>query len=93
MWIRRAVLISLVLSCGSPQHGGPPESGHAPRVVTYGPLGLKDDAKSPHQAVILGTDAKDGSTVMWLPNNQSKATVDADVRQALAPARRPRPAA
>ena len=77
MGIRRAVLISLVWSCGSPQHGDAPDRGHAPRVVTYGPLGLKDDAKSPHQAVILGTDAQNGSTVMWLPEGQSKATVDA----------------
>ena len=69
--------IALVLSCGSTQHAESPDTGHAPRVVTYGPLGLKDDAKSPHEAVILGTDDHDGSTVLWLPTAQSKATVDA----------------
>jgi hypothetical protein len=77
MGIPRGVLAAaLVVSCGSPQHGGKPaEPG--PKVVTYGPLGIKADAKAPQQAVILGTDDKNGSTVIPLPPAQSKAAVDA----------------
>ncbi len=45
--------------------------------MTYGPLGLKTDAKTPSLAVILGTDAHNGSTVLPLPVNNAKAQVDA----------------
>jgi uncharacterized protein len=76
MGIRFAALATvLAVSCGSGQHGTSPET--QPRVITYGPLGLKADAKQPNQAVILGTDDKNGSTVIPLPSAQSKATVDA----------------
>jgi uncharacterized protein len=76
MGIRIAALIALGLSCGSPQHGGSGDNG-GPRVVTYSPLGLKSDAKQPNQAVILGTDADNGSTVLPLPPSTAKAHVDA----------------
>jgi hypothetical protein len=76
MGIRFAALATvLAVSCGSGQHGTSPET--QPRVITYGPLGIKGDAKQPNQAVILGTDDKNGSTVIPLPGAQSKATVDA----------------
>jgi uncharacterized protein len=77
MGISRGVLAAaVVVSCGSPQHAGkPPEP--APKVVTYGPLGIKADAKQPQQAVILGTDDKAGSTVIPLPVAQSRVAVDA----------------
>jgi uncharacterized protein len=76
MGIRFAALATvLAVSCGSGQHGTAPET--QPRVITYGPLGIKSDAKQPNQAVILGTDDKNGSTVIPLPSAQSKATVDA----------------
>jgi uncharacterized protein len=64
----------LVLSCGGSQHGG---SDAEPRVVTYGPLGLKADAKNQGLAVILGTDAHNGSTILPLPVASAKAQVDA----------------
>jgi uncharacterized protein len=44
---------------------------------TYGPLGIKTDSKLASQAVILGTDDKNGSTVLPLPAAPSKALVDA----------------
>lgn len=45
--------------------------------MTYGPLQLKTDAKTPGLAVILGTDAHNGSTVLPLPATNTKAQVDA----------------
>ncbi|MEO8552466.1 MAG: S16 family serine protease [Kofleriaceae bacterium] len=74
MGSRTAVLALLALSCGSSQHGTTEEQ---PRVITYGPLGIKSDAKQPNQAVILGTDDKNGSTVIPLPTAQAKSLVDA----------------
>jgi hypothetical protein len=38
---------------------------------------MKGDSKSPNQAVILGTDAKDGSTILPLPVATGKTSVDA----------------
>jgi uncharacterized protein len=75
MGIRLAAVAALALSCGSSQHGSTPEA--QPKVITYGPLGAKVDAKKPNQAVILGTDDKNGSTVIPLPEGNAKATVDA----------------
>lgn len=75
MGSRTAVLALLALSCGSSQHGTGPEE--QPKVITYGPLGIKGDAKQPNQAVILGTDVKNGSTVIPLPAAQAKSLVDA----------------
>ena len=63
-----------VAACGSPQHSG--ETGTS-YIKTYSPLGHKADAKSRKQAVILGTDANDGSTVLHLPAAPPKAEVDA----------------
>ncbi|HEX5060107.1 MAG TPA: S16 family serine protease, partial [Kofleriaceae bacterium] len=74
---RRALVAAcLVLSCGGPQR---PSSKNEPplEVKTYGPLGIKADAKMPNRAVILGTDVKDGSTIVPLPVAQGKTVVDA----------------
>jgi hypothetical protein len=46
-------------------------------VKTYGPLGIKADAKLPYQAVILGTDDKNGSTILPLVEGTGNVTVDA----------------
>ena len=75
MGIRLAALAALALSCGGSQHDT--TGTDQPRVITYGPLGARGDAKRPNQAVILGTDDKNGSTVLPLPAAQAKATVDA----------------
>ncbi|MEP6861966.1 MAG: S16 family serine protease [Deltaproteobacteria bacterium] len=75
MGIRLAAIAALALSCGGSQHGT--TDADQPRVITYGPLGARGDAKRPNQAVILGTDDKNGSTVLPLPAAQAKVTVDA----------------
>lgn len=46
------------------------------KVKSYSPLAIKHDAKAPHQAVILGTDVDDGSTI--LPLAATPATVQID---------------
>jgi hypothetical protein len=72
---RGLLAAAVVVACGgSPK---PTAKEPEPKVVTYGPMGIKADAKAPHQAVILGTDDKNGSTVLPLPTAQSKALVDA----------------
>jgi uncharacterized protein len=76
----RGLVVALVSiacgSCGGARHA-PPEP--APVVKTYGPLGIKADAKAPNQAVILGTDDHDGSTILPLPSAPARTLVDAMV--------------
>lgn len=75
---RGAIALPLVLSlsCGAPQQGpSKPTTDGASK--TYQPLTIKDDAKAANQAVILGTDAKNGSTVLPLPAVPTKGLVDA----------------
>lgn len=61
--------------------GGPPPPSVPTQVPsttkTFEPLGHRTDAKTAHQAVILGTDDKNGSTVIKLPASDAKDTVDA----------------
>ncbi|MBL9018288.1 MAG: hypothetical protein JNL83_29140 [Myxococcales bacterium] len=73
-----ALPLVLALSCGSPQKGGGGKTGgDGTSTRTYQPFGIKDDAKAANQAVILGTDDKNGSTVLPLPALPSKGLVDA----------------
>jgi hypothetical protein len=76
----RGVLAALVVtlaagSCGHPATTPKPEPPL--EVKTYGPLGIKADSKAPNQAVILGTDDKNGSTILPLPVAMGKTAVDA----------------
>ena len=71
---RGVLTAALVVACGGTQHG-PAVKTPAPKVVTYAPLGIKDDAKAPNQAVILGTDDKSGSTIIPLPAAPSTVQV------------------
>jgi uncharacterized protein len=64
-------------SCGGAQRADAPKPAPALEVKTYAPLGAKADSKAPDQAVILGTDAKDGSTILPLPVGAARANVDA----------------
>jgi len=64
--------------CGGPHAPVQPAPlvGHTQH---YQPLGMTADAKLPGQAVILGTDETNGSTVLPLPTTPSTAVVDAMV--------------
>nr|HEX4313239.1 S16 family serine protease [Kofleriaceae bacterium] len=78
----RALGLVLLAACGSSQHatggGGSGAAQLGPATTkTYAVLGAKADAKAGGQAVILGTDDHNGSTVLPLPNASSKAVVDA----------------
>src|SRR5687767_8358401 len=72
----RALAIGLAVSCGSAK-SIPTSKPTGTEKKDYKPFTIKEDAKSPHQAVILGTDDKNGSTVVKLPALGMKATVDA----------------
>jgi hypothetical protein len=64
------------LACSKPPDPVRPE----PRVRTtkrYPPLAMKADAKQPGQAVILGTDGADGSTLLPLASAPGNAVLDA----------------
>jgi uncharacterized protein len=69
---------SLVLSMSC---GGGPKGGTTPTPGTsqkdFAPLTIKDDAKAKNQAVILGTDDRNGSTVLPLPLQPTRGLVDA----------------
>ncbi|HLL23104.1 MAG TPA: S16 family serine protease, partial [Kofleriaceae bacterium] len=68
-------LLTFTLSCGGSQ--APKQQPTSNAQKDYQPFTIKDDAKSPFQAVILGTDAKDGSTIVKLPATGMKGVVDA----------------
>src|SRR4051812_11350646 len=79
--LRGAMALPLLaaLSCGGthkPTTGGGTAGG---TTKSYDPLTIKDDSKAANQAVILGTDDKNGSTVLPLPVEPSKGLVDAMV--------------
>src|SRR5512143_3009565 len=79
--LRRAPVLCAALElagCGGPHYPVQPAPlvGHTQH---YQPLGMTADAKVPGQAVILGTDETDGSTVLPLPTTPSTAVVDAMV--------------
>jgi hypothetical protein len=74
--MRKLSIALVAISCGAaPKPTATPLAGT--QVKTYGVLGIKADSKAPQQAVILGTDAKNGSTVVPLPVAQARANVDA----------------
>lgn len=76
--LRGAVaLFAIGLACGGPRSGTDPAKPAPATTRNFSPLTIKDDAKAPNQAVILGTDAKNGSTVIQLPNVDTKGMVDA----------------
>lgn len=73
-----AALAAVVLAgCGAPRSSEAP--GKQPvvgGVKHVAPLGFRDDAKAPAQALILGTDTRGGSTVIPLAAGESRVTVD-----------------
>ena len=80
---------SLILAgCGPTAASKPtPGASVAGGVKQVAPLGFKEDAKAPSQALILGTDARGGSTVLPLAAAESRVSVDSMwVRQGGGPA-------
>ncbi len=79
--LRGALALSVfALACGpkgtttKPQDKGTPVAGDK---KDFKPLEIKQDAKNVNQAVILGTDDKNGSTIIKLPAVESRGKVDA----------------
>src|SRR5690349_2658795 len=72
---RFAVCGAVLVSCSGSNKT--PEKPAGATSKTYAPLAAKTDAKLPNQAVILGTDESNGSTVLPLPAAPSKGLVDA----------------
>src|SRR5436190_4259731 len=84
MW--RLAVLALVTACSGPARPtGPTKPGRTARTVRYAPLAMKADAKVPSQAVILGTDAAGGSTVLPLVEGEGHATVGG-IRLTIGPA-------
>ncbi len=77
--LRGAIALPLIvsLSCIPPKGVATEPTGGSGSTKDYAPLTIKDDAKAANQAVILGTDAKNGSTVLPLPATPTKGLVDA----------------
>ncbi len=76
--MRRALaLFSVAFACGAPKPPPTKVTTQPNAQKNYGPLTIKRDAKLPNQAVILGTDDKNGSTVVPLPAIPTKGIVDA----------------
>src|SRR5690349_7464869 len=73
---RGVLAAALVISCGGTRSTTPKPEPPL-EVKTYGPLGIKADSKAPNQAVILGTDDRNGSTILPLPVAQGNTAVDA----------------
>lgn len=61
-----ALIVAYAATCGRPMPVKPPVPPPLD-VRHYKPLAFKVDATAPHQAVLLGTDATDGSTILPLP--------------------------
>jgi len=77
--LRGAIALPLIfsLSCGAPKGATEPAGGGGGSTKSYAPLTIRDDAKAKNQAVILGTDDNNGSTVLPLPATPTKGLVDA----------------
>ena len=76
--IAAATTVTTTACGGKPAPSGP-EAPHAPpsSQKTFAPLAIKSECKAPSQAVILGTDERNGSTVVPIVNALAKGTVDA----------------
>ena len=70
-----SALYACVLACGGTQK--PTGGGDGSSTKVYEPLTIKADAKAPNMALILGTDERNGSTLLRLPATQTNVSVDA----------------
>lgn len=71
----RVVAACIAVSCAAPARVEKPAP--ALEIKAYPPLGIRSDAKAPHQALVLGTDAQDRSTLLPLPTTRGQVVVDA----------------
>ena len=62
---------------GKPTPASPPAAPPPPGGKVFAPLSIKQDAKAPNQAVILGTDERNGSTIVPIVNAPTRGLVDA----------------
>jgi hypothetical protein len=76
--LRRELVAVLAFACGGPRGPSSP-AGLEPQaqIKMYAPLGARDDARQPHQAVVLGTDERDGSTLLQLSPATGGTVIDA----------------
>jgi hypothetical protein len=74
---RRGLAIALAAALGCATSPPPRPPALVGRTKQFAPLAIRDDAKLPGQAVILGTDGGIGSTVLALPAQPARVTVDA----------------
>lgn len=76
--LRAAIALPVIvtLSCGASQRAGSAIPRGADYRI-YQPLAIRDDAKAPHQAVLLGIDDRDGSAVVPVPVVATRAVIDA----------------
>jgi hypothetical protein len=70
------VAAALVVACSGPARTPSTDGPRTAKTKTYAPLEMKADAKVGNQAVILGTDAKGGSTVIPLVDGEGRAVLD-----------------
>jgi len=71
-----AALVLVLAACGGPGRPSTPTGTRTAHTKKYAPLEMRADAKVVNQAVILGTDAKGGSTVIPLVDGAGSAKLD-----------------
>jgi len=72
------ILLAATFACGGPSKPSQPaKPPPGPAGKAFAPLSIKADAKAPNQAVILGTDEKNGSTIVPIVGAAAKGLVDA----------------
>ena len=72
--------VTATVACGGPRPpSAPAPAPPPPGTKAFAPLAFKQDARAPHQAVILGTDERDGSTILQIPGAPAAVRVDAMV--------------
>lgn len=73
------ILIVVAAACGgaTPKTQPPELDSALDNMKMYEPFAMRDDARRPTQAIILGTDPKGGSTVIKLAGAKSEASADA----------------
>ncbi len=78
--VAATVTATVTVACGGPRTpSAPAPAPPPPATKAFAPLAFKQDARVPHQAVILGTDERDGSTILRIPGAPAAVRVGAMV--------------